>query len=276
MLSYQHGFHAGGFADVIKHITLSRLCAYLTKKDKPLFYLETHSGRGVYDLHSTQALKTAEAQAGIISLWENRHTLPIECLEYLQCCERLNPSGTLRYYPGSPLIARDGLRAMDRLYCCELHPQEYQHLRELKHDHKRIFVAHTDGIEQLSALLPPPERRGLIFIDPAYEVKREYQDIPRALQAAYQRFSQGVYCVWYPILDQQWHTQLLKRLSSIAMGQQLRVELDLGATGIAGMQACGLWIINPPFVLADELTRVLTALTQRLSPGSSRFVVERC
>ena len=273
MLSYQHGYHAGGFADVIKHVTLTRLCRYLVKKDQPLFYLETHSGRGRYDLHSVQALKTAEAEAGIGRLWPVRSSLPPEFLPYMQCLQRLNPHGVLRYYPGSPLIAAEELRAMDRLYCCELHPQEFTALEQLKVANKRLFVAHTDGVQQLSALLPPPERRGLIFIDPAYEVKSEYQTIPQAIQVAVKRFPQGVYCLWYPILDKHGHRQLIQRLANIAAGHALRVELDLGEPQASGMQACGLWIMNPPYVLAEELTVVLKTLT-RLVSSRARFVVE--
>ncbi len=274
MLSYQHGYHAGGFADVIKHVTLVRLCAYLIKKAKPLFYLETHAGRGLYDLQSTQALKTGEAQAGIGSLWSDRARLPAEFAPYIQRCEGLNPSGTLRFYPGSPLIARDTLRNIDRLTLCELHPQEFSALEQMKRAGKRLSVTQTNGLQHLSAVLPPPERRGLIFIDPAYEVKRDYEDLPRALKIAYQRFPQGVYCVWYPILDQQWHTQLLRRLGSIGERPRLRVELNLGLSHAAGMQACGLWIINPPYVLAEELHRVLTTLTHHWQPGTSNFLVE--
>ena len=171
----------------------------MTQKDKPLFYLETHSGRGVYDLKNAQALKTGEAVAGIEALWAQRKQLPDIFSLYLDAIKQINPTNVLRYYPGSPQLAIDALRSTDRLFFSELHRGEFECLSQLPKRGKRVFYSAEDGLVNLAALLPPAERRGLIFIDPSYEIKTDYRDIARALKAAYDRFSTGVYCLWYPV-----------------------------------------------------------------------------
>lgn len=295
MLSYQHGYHAGNFADVVKHVTLSRLFNYLCQKEKPIFYLETHAGKGHYDLQSQQSLKTGEAREGIEQLWMHQESLSTLFLPYLNTiryCNQnneqppplLSPQGSegssgaatmtgteLRYYPGSPQLALHQLRAIDRLFCCELHPQEYQALQQLKTRDMRIHLSHTDGLQQLGALLPPPERRGLVFIDPSFEMKSDYQQIPKFVNAAFQRFNTGMYCIWYPIVDKKWHLQLVEHLKNIKNSNFLQVEFYLTSVLNAGMTGCGLWIINPPYVLADELNIVLTDLIKLMNPGFSSY-----
>jgi 23S rRNA (adenine2030-N6)-methyltransferase len=261
MLSYQHGFHAGGFADVLKHTVLGLLLEYMTQKDKPLFYLETHAGRGLYDLKSLFSDKTKEYQVGINKIWSHRKTLPQVFAPYLSVCELLNPDGILRYYPGSPSLAIASLRPIDRLYCCELHPQEYTALTHLSKCGQRVHYAHLDGVAQLRALLPPPERRGLIFIDPSFEMKREYQSIPLALGSAYDQFKTGVYALWYPILDERQHQQWVADLLKIG-GSALQIEWFLKETLSFGMVHCGLWILNPPFCLHEQMKTVFATLTQ--------------
>jgi 23S rRNA (adenine2030-N6)-methyltransferase len=274
MLSYQHGYHAGCFADVVKHVTLTRLLHYLTQKEKPLLYLETHSGRGRYDLQDAQALKTGEARFGIEPLWAKRDELPPIFLPYLQAIHQLNPDGALRYYPGSPDFAIHALRPYDRLNLCELHPTEFDHLSQLPHPGRRVFFNNQDGFDALKSALPPIERRGLIFIDPSYEVKTEYRWVIQALEAAYRRFATGVYCLWYPFIDKRVHEQLIRGLSSMGVKSYLQVEFYLTSTAPVGMSGCGLWIINPPYSLADELTIALQALCRVLNPGKSSYVVE--
>jgi len=274
MLSYQHGYHAGNFADVLKHVTLTRLLNYMTQKDKPLFYLETHAGRGVYDLKDKQALKTGEASQGIELLWQARKQLPAIFSSYLDSIHQLNDKATLRHYPGSPLLAIHALRQQDRLFCCELHPGEFEHLSQLSRQNKRVFFSHSDGVDQLTALLPPAERRGLIFIDPSFEIKTEYRDLPVALKKAYQRFSSGVYCLWYPIVDNKLHQQLLRGLEAIGAERSLRIEFFLTSAAKAGMTGCGLWIINPPYLLADEMKPALETLRKLFNPGVSSYFME--
>ena len=217
MLSYQHSYHAGNFADVIKHFTLTRLLHYMTTKEKPMFYLETHSGRGMYDLHDKDALKTGEARQGIERLWEKKDQVPDVFAPYIGMITSLNKARELRYYPGSPAIAIQSLRKQDRLFFCELHPGEFLHLQRLPCLGKRVFYDNSNGLEKLPALLPPPERRGLIFVDPSYEIKTDYRQLPESLKSAYLRFSTGVYCIWYPLVDKKLHAQLLRGLNAIIL-----------------------------------------------------------
>jgi 23S rRNA (adenine2030-N6)-methyltransferase len=278
MLSYQHGYHAGNFADVIKHLTLTRLLNYMINKDKPLFYLETHAGRGMYDLQDKQALKTGEAKLGIELIWAQQNQLPDVFSPYLRHIAQLNTNtnanDTLRYYPGSPSLAINALRPQDRLIFSELHSGEFEHLQNLPRLNKRVFYSENDGLDNLNALLPPAERRGLIFIDPSYEVKTEYRQIPAALKIAYNRFATGVYCVWYPIVDNKLHDQLLRGLKNVGADSHLRVEFYQKATTGTGMSGCGLLIINPPYLLEAELKLALNALRKLFNPGVSSYIIK--
>lgn len=274
MLSYQHGYHAGNFADVLKHVTLTRLLTYMITKDKPLFYLETHAGKGLYDLHNKQALKTGEASQGIELLWNVREQLPRVFSPYLQQIEQIN-EGTLQNYPGSPSLAMNILRQQDRLILCELHPGEFELLSEIPTLGKRVFYTNCNGLEKLSATLPPKERRGLIFVDPSYEIKTEYRQIPDILKDAYQRFETGVYCLWYPLIDNKLHAQLLRGLKNIGANNNLRIEFYLTGGSKAGMTGCGLWVINPPYVLQGELKLALDKLRQLFNPGVSSYILEK-
>ena len=274
MLSYQHGYHAGCFADVVKHLTLTRLLNYMANKEKPMFYLETHAGRGIYDLQDKQALKTGEAKQGIELLWAKRSQLPDVFLPYLQHITQINSGSTLRYYPGSPTIAIQAARQQDRLIFSELHSGEFEHLQQLPRLNKRVYYSNNDGLDNLNALLPPAERRGLIFVDPSYEVKTEYRQLPDALKTAYNRFATGVYCIWYPLIDNKLHAQLLRGLENIGANSNLRIEFYLtGSTG-GGMSGCGLWVINPPYVLA-EVKIALDALRTLFNPGVSSYLIEQ-
>lgn len=285
MLSYQHGYHAGNFADVVKHFTLTRLLSYLMIKEKPIFYLETHAGKGFYDLYSAQSLKTGEASEGIEKLWPQQELLSELFLPYFESIRIENQDAdvelrctqpNLHYYPGSPLFALRQLRPQDRLFACELHPQEFAALRQLqsKRSNMKLHLSHTNGLSQLSALLPPPERRGLIFIDPSYEIKTDYQLIPKEVAAAYRRFNTGIYCIWYPIIEKKWHEELTSGLSRIESASDLRVEFYLPHSDRSGMVGCGLWIINPPYVLAEELNAALPKLSELLSQPPSSFSIE--
>jgi 23S rRNA (adenine2030-N6)-methyltransferase len=274
MLSYQHGYHAGNFADVVKHLVLTHLLGYMTSKEKPMFYLETHGGKGLYDLHDKQALKTSEASQGIALLWAQRKQLPSVFSPYIQQIAQLNSDGILRYYPGSPALALHALRKQDRSVFCELHPGEFESLQQLPRLGKRATFSNSNGIDSLKATLPPTERRGLVFLDPSYEIKTEYRQVPEALKAAYNRFETGVYCLWYPLVDNKLHTQLLRGLESIGARSTLRIEFLLTGANKAGMTGCGLWIINPPYVLQDELKPALDVLRKLFNPGVSFYLIE--
>jgi 23S rRNA (adenine2030-N6)-methyltransferase len=273
MLSYQHGYHAGNFADVMKHITLVHIMDYLTTKEKPLFYLETHAGRGLYDLKSQQAQKTKEFEAGIAQLWAQKATLPKEFQGYLDAIKAQNDPNQLRFYPGSPNIAIQRLRAIDRLILCEKHPKEFDALTHAEGTHPRLECRHTDGIESLKSLLPPIERRGLIFVDPSYEEKTEYKSIPRALGAAYKKFSTGVYCIWYPILNSTYHDWILNALTAIGAPSILSIEWHVHPKTTEGMKGTGMFIINPPFTLAATMKTVLTTLTKIMAPNTATWTI---
>ncbi|KGP62877.1 protein involved in catabolism of external DNA [Legionella norrlandica] len=273
MLSYQHGYHAGNFADVVKHIALTRLLVYLTHKDKPLFYLETHSGRGLYDLKDKQAIKTEEYKQGINLIWSDRKNLPPVFFEYLEIINQINHGLQLRYYPGSPYLASSRLRLKDRLYFCELHPTEYNALLQIPHFNKKIHINHTDGILMLKALLPPLEKRGLIFIDPSYERKEEYKEIPAAMKNAYSRFTTGVFCIWYPIVKKVWAEQFLKGMRELN-ANAIRIEFHLDELSGQGMNGCGLWIINPPHTFSSDMQTILNTLKSYFNPGLSSYIIE--
>lgn len=275
MLSYQHGYHAGNFADVIKHLALTRLLAYLTLKDKPLLYLETHSGKGIYDLRDKQALKTEEFKQGIGSLWPHKKHFPSVFKDYFEAIKQLNShKDELRIYPGSPYFALNGLRAIDRAFLCELHPAEFEALTEMPHSFKKVHFSHTDGIASLKALLPPPEKRGLVFIDPAYELKDEYRDIPLAIKQVYTHFNQGVFCLWYPLVNKKWNEKLVRGMHEVGAKSTLKVEFYLTKGRTEGMSGCGLWIINPPYTFKEEMKSVLNTLVSYFNPGESSYVIE--
>ncbi|KTD82383.1 23S rRNA (adenine(2030)-N(6))-methyltransferase RlmJ [Legionella waltersii] len=274
MLSYQHGYHAGNFADVVKHIGLTRLISYLIQKEKPLFYLETHSGKGLYDLYDRQAQKTGEYKEGIQLIWPDRNKLDTVFENYFKCVAQVNHGNALRSYPGSPYFAIHLLRHEDRLYFCELHPKEFDALSKLSQGNKRVHYSNTDGLDALKSLLPPQEKRGLIFIDPAYEQKEEYKEIPEILEKAYKRFSTGVFCIWYPVVNKAWTNQLLRGLHSIKAKNCLRIEFNLGSMTHEGMTGCGLWVINPPYTFALEMKTALTQLKSYFNPVDSYYTID--
>ncbi|EHL29127.1 23S rRNA (adenine(2030)-N(6))-methyltransferase RlmJ [Legionella drancourtii] len=274
MLSYQHGYHAGNFADVIKHIALTRLLNYLTIKDKPLFYLETHAGKGLYDLRNKQAEKTGEYKQGINLIWSDRKKLAPVFHEYLKAITQLNSTKELQYYPGSPFLTINQLRMQDRMYLCELHPAEFDILNQMACLNKKVHFSNTDGITAMNALLPPAEKRGLIFIDPSFEIKDDYRDIPVAIKQAYARFSTGVYCLWYPVVNRRLVDKLDRGMKAINAKNYLRVEFNLTMAPMEGMSGAGLWIINPPYTFAEELKTVLDTLRTYFNPGVSSYLIE--
>jgi 23S rRNA (adenine2030-N6)-methyltransferase len=273
MLSYQHAYHAGCYADVIKHVFLSRILNYMTQKDTPLLYLETHGGRGLYDLEDHFARKTKEAHDGIFKYWPKRNNLPSPFLPFNQVIESLN-TANLKYYPGSPQIAIDLLRSQDRLFLCELHPQEIDHLKKRQNKQKKIIIEETDGLAKIKALLPPKEKRAVVFIDPSYEVKSEYEHVAKTLALNVKKFPQGVYILWYPIVNQDYHATLLRQLKKIDAEKTLRVEFYINNPDKKGMYGTGLFIINPPYVLNDEAKTILTTFQDIFHDQKTQYIIE--
>ena len=201
MLSYRHGFHAGNHADVLKHVALVALLRMLTRKDKPVFVFDTHAGAGMYSLEQGFAVKNAEFRDGIAALWE-RNDLPEPVADYVDQVRAVNADGVLRHYPGSPRIALGVLRPQDRLRLFELHSTEGHILaQQFAQDGRRVAVTAGDGFAGLKAVLPPQSRRGLVLIDPSYELASDYRAVATALRDGMQRFATGTYAVWYPLLN---------------------------------------------------------------------------
>jgi 23S rRNA (adenine2030-N6)-methyltransferase len=248
MLSYQHLYHAGNLADVHKHAALAWVLDYLTLKDKPLSYIETHAGRGLYDLNAEEALKTGEAAAGIdlaLPWFPKDHP-------YRQRLDETRAAHGPRAYPGSPLIAALGLRETDTIHLAELHPQEHAHLKAVAADWG-AHVYQKDGFELALALTPPTPRRGLMLIDPSYEVKADYEAIPRHLANIHRKWNVGHLILWYPLLKGGSHGAMLRALAE-TFPEGLRHEVRFPPVRDGHrMEGSGLFFVNPPYGLQAEL-----------------------
>jgi 23S rRNA (adenine2030-N6)-methyltransferase len=271
MLSYRHSFHAGNFADVLKHIVLIQSLEYLNKKDKSYCCIDTHAGPGKYELDGDYALKNREFDNGIGRLWQ-RTDLP-ECVaRYVSLIKRFNSSGKLTRYPGSPLIAKQLLRDKDRLCLFELHSTEIKLLTAEANKDKRISVFHADGLTNCLKLLPPPERRGLVLIDPSYEIKSDCQQVVETLVAMHKRFATGSYALWYPVIERRRNQKLERAIqgSGIKNVQLFELGIRADSNGL-GMTASGMIVINPPWTLAAEMNRILPWLTDVLGNNGEGF-----
>lgn len=267
MLSYRHSFHAGNYADVLKHSVQSLILSALKEKEKPFIYLDTHAGAGRYQLDHAHAQQTGEYQQGIARLWQ-RDDWPDSLLPYRQVIRHYNHAReALRFYPGSPLIARQLLRPQDKLYLTELHPADFALLREEFHNDPRTQLARADGFQQLKAKLPPPVRRGLILIDPPYELKSDYQSVVKGIQEGYKRFATGIYALWYPVVLRQPIKTMLQQLQTSGIRRILQIELGVRPDNTQrGMTASGMIVINPPWKLEQQMTDLLPWLLPILAP----------
>jgi 23S rRNA (adenine2030-N6)-methyltransferase len=269
MLSYRHAFHAGNFADVFKHVLLALLIRALQRKDKPFCVLDTHAGAGRYGLDSVSAGKNREFADGIGRLWDQPGLSP-ELGEYLDRVRALNPDGALRWYPGSPRIAHDLLRPDDRMVLTELHPADHALLKAEFTADRRVAVHHADGYASLKAFLPPPERRGLVLLDPAYELKSEFDRLVEAIRLIHRRWAGGIVAVWYPILDRAPSLRFQQTLRESGIPAILCAELGLYPyDGPPGLHGCGMIIINPPWRLDETLNRLLPELLRWLRVGDA-------
>jgi len=271
MLIYRHAYHAGNHADVLKHTALVSMLDYLIQKEKPIAYVDTHAGAGGYQFDTAEAQKTREYEAGIARLWL-RTDLPASLQRYRDMVRAMYGDTLLRY-PGSPGFAAEVLREQDRLRLFELHPQDFAKLAKLFAADRRAKVEQTDGLAALKAMLPPPSRRALVLIDPPYELADEYRQVLEAVKAAHQRFAIGTYVVWYPLLENAEAKRLPPRLEGLGCESSLRAELrvrgpesrpDLRNGGLYGS---GLFVINPPWTLAQQLREVLPFLSEVLKEG---------
>lgn len=253
MLSYRHGFHAGNWADVQKHTALALLLGHLRRKDKPFCVLDAFAGDGIYDLAAPEALKTGEFHDGIEQFWQRRDA-PAGADWYLDQVRAINPGEVLERYPGSPALARAALREADRLILGELHPAAYWALKRWAAGDRRIALHRRDGIEFLDALLPPPVRRGLVLVDPAYEVKDEYEKLPLALARAMGKWREGIYALWYPVLPAGRHMAMVGALARLpAKAGILKSEILPPGPPAMGMQGAGMVVVNPPWRFAEDM-----------------------
>lgn len=294
MLSYKHSFHAANFADLHKHLTLCIALQSLRAKGKPFCYFDTHAGSGLYDLKSQQAQKNKEYKKGVAPLYleaiktgGNKVVGMAQVVrDYVCSIERFNSDG-ITQYPGSPKIAESYMGKGDDMVLMELHPAEYRKLKALFEGQNSNHVHHRDGLEGLVGLVPPPQKRGLVLIDPSYEVKKEYTLVREAVMKAYRRWPQGIYMIWYPILAENRHRGLLTEMQrsgikKIFHAQYIKQQdaqllkegrqAQIGA-GRGGMIGSGLLVVNPPWKFVEQSHTIFRDLIKNIYP-KDKFVGE--
>jgi len=265
-VNYRHAYHAGNFADVLKHVVLVALLERLAAKGSALFVLDTHAGRGHYPLGAAETEKGGEWRRGIGRL-QGAAEAPAPVAAYLARVEAAGGGAPLRSYPGSPVLALACLRPEDRAAFCELEHGEAQALRRALAGDRRAHVHERDGWEGLGALVPPAEKRGLVLIDPPYEAPEEFERLAGALVAAAERWREGVFCAWYPIVHGSAATRFLARLRESGLRRQLTVELLIERDDSpVGLNGAGLLIVRPPWQLDVALAPALEWLHARLAP----------
>lgn len=255
MLSYQHAYHAGNLADVHKHALMCCILDYMLQKDKPLSYIETHAGRGLYDLESVESEKTGEAATGIIKLKADG-TIPSDH-PYSKVLKRIEQENGPNAYPGSPLIAETMLRWDDRVHLCEMHPQEHAALRQtLKRKKAKIY--HEDGFKITKSLVPPEPRRGVMLIDPSYELKEEYVETAEFAVSMHRKWPVGTIAIWYPILEAKAHYPMLYALDKENLPKTFKHEVMFGdkTPDEHGLLGSGMFFINTPYGLEEKATEI--------------------
>ncbi|AKR57406.1 lactate dehydrogenase [Devosia sp. H5989] len=267
-MNYRHAFHAGNFADVVKHLILTRIIEYFKLKPAAFRVLDTHAGVGLYDLRGEKASKTGEWEEGIRRLFDRPLTGEAARLAapYLEAVAAVNPKGGLRYYPGSPFVTRHLLREQDRLFALELHPRDVMALKENFAGDIQVRVTELDAWAALGTHLPPKEKRGLVLIDPPFEESDEFGRMVRALEKAHKRFPTGTYALWYPVKDPREVERFVGALKATGIRRMLRTELTIRpASTPPRLHGTGMILINPPYVLEGELAVLLPPLAALLA-----------
>jgi 23S rRNA (adenine2030-N6)-methyltransferase len=277
-MNYRHAFHAGNFADVFKHAILARILVYLTRKDAPLRFLDTHAGIGRYNLTGAEAQRSGEWRHGVARLRNADPPPAVAALlaPYLQALGPLDAQGRTQAYPGSPAIAQSLLRAQDRIALCELHPEDRAALVANMGRDARLSIVEIDGYVALNAWLPPKEKRGLVLIDPPYEAVNEAKHVVEALARALHKWPTGTYALWRPIKDRREDARFLNAIEALGAPDILQLECDVGhiaptTNSPDPLTRTGLLVVNPPHVLIDEarvLLPWLSALLGRDGHGS--------
>lgn len=263
MLSYRHSFHAGNFADLVKHIVLVEILDHLIKKKSPFDYIDTHSGVGLYDLGAADSQKLQEYVDGIGKL--DFKEFP-ELARYFQVIRSFNESDDINFYPGSPSIAKCFLRDQDKGWLFELHPKDHDLLHNNFSEARNIRVYQKDGFDGLKALIPPSSRRGVVLIDPSYEVKSDYDKVIDSVIKAHKKFSHGIYAIWYPVVDRQAIVKMERGLMKSGIRDIQRFELGISADSAQrGMTASGMFVINPPWTLFDKMSKLLPKIAEKVT-----------
>lgn len=269
-MNYRHAYHAGNHADVLKHAVLARVIEHMKKKAKPFRVIDAHAGIGVYDLMGIEAGKTGEWQGGIAKM-ATPFSADVEAIlaPYRACLAALNPSAEVLRYPGSPDIAARLMRDIDRMVVNELHPEDFKLLEGHFQRDRRVTVTMLDAEASVKASLPPPERRGLILIDPPYETKDETERALRMLAQGLRRFSSGVFMLWYPLKADDIAARVAAETAAMGVPAVLRIELRIReAFKGGGLAGSGMIIVNPPWTLDNDLRLLMPALSQRLGLGT--------
>ena len=276
MLSYRHAFHAGNHADVLKHYVLGLVLDYMNQKDKPYWYIDTHAGAGMYSLTEGYATQNAEFEQGIAKLM-SANNLPKPLADFVAQIKRFN-TNSLDFYPGSPMVAQDFLRADDKMRLFELHPSDCKLLIEnFRGQGKQIKIEMQNGFSGIKACLPPPSRRAAVLMDPPYEDKQDYLHVVKMIKDSLTRFSTGTYMVWYPILQRPEPAEMIDDLINLELPNWLNVEMTIhepSADGF-GMHGSGLFIVNPPWTLPKILDETMPVLTQLLAlDGTASYAID--
>ena len=269
MLSYRHIFHAGNFADVFKHALLTRLLIAAGNKPKPYLYLDTHAGIARYDLMHPWAQKAREYEGGIGRIWKAKDA-PEMLTPYLGVVRALNPAGMLRFYPGSPLIARHFVRSGDRMVLVELNKVDHAELQSVFAHERRVAVQLMDAYQALKAYLPPAERRGLVLIDSSFDRAREFERIVKALKHAHARWPTGTYAVWYPIMEAAPMRDFAGDVERSGIRKVLQLEITIRERDETGLiPGCGMLVVNPPWRFDQETHPMLAWLAEKLAVSSA-------
>ncbi len=271
MLSYQHEYHAGNHADVLKHAALALVLQTLQRKATPIRVFDAHAGAGFYDLRGREARKNAEHEAGIARILA-AVAPPAELAPYLDAVRACNTGVALRSYPGSPGIARHALRPADHLVLMELHPRALGALRKSFGRDAQVHIHERDCCEGLPGLVPPPERRGLVLIDPSYEVKDDFVRVAELLAACHGRWPGGVYMIWYPLIRDRTAERFPDRIAATGIRRIYRLLLQVEPENFIGLRGCGLMIVNLPFGLEERFDELMPWLWQTLAgPGRGEW-----
>jgi 23S rRNA (adenine2030-N6)-methyltransferase len=265
MLSYLHGYHAGNHADVLKHTVLTALLARLVAKDKPLRYIDTHAGAGGYELRTAAAQRNREYESGVGKLWTSA-AAPAAVERWLELARRYNATAELKRYPGSPWFAQQSLRRSDDLFLFELHPAEHRALTKICEDDRRVKVLREDGLATCIGLVPPPSKRALLLIDPSYELRDEHRGVIDTVVKVHKRFATGVIAIWYPVLERRWVERYERALRATGIAEIATYELTITSERRSGgLVGSGVFIVNPPWQLDEELEPALPWLVERLA-----------